>query len=239
LRAICSSMARSDGRRCRRCPRGGPQVNEEQHVVGVGHQSWKKSVAARRVGELGANEFRPGGRMFASGRGRHIVRAQNVADRLIGDMTSNATTGLALCSSPGIRSNRTSLARFASNRVTAISTLLPALVRVNTGRRGFTRAGIITCSTTLAIASPSRRPTALMSLRLRACWVQAKDHVVRIAANRRRKTALCVSRQKALGQSPRAFANCASILSTTSPLRKAELVDLSRLASQGTACLQF
>src|SRR5215470_7351806 len=68
------------------------EVNEEQHVVG--HQSSKRQnidreeVGCREKGEVGPNEFRPGGRTFALWRGRYTVAAQHIADRLIGDMIS-------------------------------------------------------------------------------------------------------------------------------------------------------
>ena len=68
------------------------EVNEEQHVVG--DQSSKRQnldreeVGCREKGEVGPNEFRPGGRTFALPRGRYIVAAQHIADRLIRDMIS-------------------------------------------------------------------------------------------------------------------------------------------------------
>ena len=68
------------------------EVNEEQHVVG--HQSSKREnldreeVGCREEGEVGPNEFRPGGRTSALGCGRYTVAAQHVADCLIGDMVS-------------------------------------------------------------------------------------------------------------------------------------------------------
>src|SRR5262252_3534484 len=68
------------------------EVNEEQHVVG--DQSSKREnldreeVGCREEGEVGPNEFRPGGRTSALRHGRYTVAAQHIADRLIADMIS-------------------------------------------------------------------------------------------------------------------------------------------------------
>jgi ABC transporter substrate binding protein/SAM domain (Sterile alpha motif) len=71
------------------------QVNEEQHIVrdqaSKRHNLDCEEVGCHEESEVGPNKFSPGGRTFAHRRWRYTVTPQNIADGLMGDLTSVPT----------------------------------------------------------------------------------------------------------------------------------------------------